>query len=93
MTATDRNPRHYEPDGYPKYVTVTAHVTDRWDGAQDAYLGSVAAWAWDDAGHRAIWKRDRRKMVLAERTSDPRGWRVTFTAVHDDDVPAEAPAP
>jgi hypothetical protein len=61
-----------------EHLEIHATVTDRWGGTETVYAGSVPAWAWPD--HSAEWKRVRRTLILADRTSDPRGWRVTFHA-------------
>lgn len=68
------------------YVEVHATVTDRWEGSETVYAGSMPDWAWDDTGHRREWTRARRALILADRTSDPRGWRVTFTAAAELEV-------
>ena len=62
-----------------EHVEVYAMVTDRWGGQERVYAGSIAEWASSDAEHMAIWKRARRALILADRTSDPRGWRVAFS--------------
>lgn len=62
------------------HVEVHATVTDRWQGVETVYAGSMPAWAWSDPGHVREWKRTRRAMILADRTADPRGWRVTFSS-------------
>jgi hypothetical protein len=64
------------------HVTVTATITDRWDHTEDVYAGSQPAWAWE-LDRCAAWRKMMRALLLADRTSDPRGWRVTFTATPD----------
>lgn len=61
-----------------EYVEVTATVTDRWGAVESVYAGSMPRWAWDDREHVRVWKASRRRLILEDRTADPRGWRVTF---------------
>ena len=61
------------------YVEVTALVTDRWGGTESVYAGSQPAWAWAE-DRCPEWRKTMRRILLEDRTSDPRGWRVTFTA-------------
>jgi hypothetical protein len=61
------------------YVEVYATITDRWDGVERVYAAAQPSWAWD-ADRCAEWRKVMRKLLLEDRTSDPRGWRVTFDA-------------
>jgi len=69
------------------YVEVHVTVCDRWGNVTTAYVGSTPVWAWE-AGGKALaqWKAVRRCMVLEDRTSDPKGWRVVFKATYPDPV-------
>lgn len=60
------------------YVTVTATITDRHGATNDVYAGSQPVWAWD-LDRCAAWRTMMRGVLLADRTTDPRGWRVTFS--------------
>lgn len=59
------------------YVTVTATITDRWDNTDTVFAGSQPVWAWK-LDRCPEWRTMMRALLLADRTSDPRGWRVTF---------------
>jgi hypothetical protein len=61
------------------HYVITATITDRWGGVESIYAGSQPAWAWD-IDRCAAWRKVMRASLLADRTSDPRGWRVDFTA-------------
>lgn len=84
LVAAARTPPEERP-----HVYVYATVYDRYGNPPiTEYVGAVEAWAWADTHHRQVWSRSRRKMILADRTSDPKGWRVTFAGLHthpDDD--------
>jgi hypothetical protein len=67
------------------HVEVTATVRDRHGEETTEYVGSMPTWAWEDKPSRRAWTKVRRTMVLDNRTSDPRGWRVTFSAEQQDD--------
>jgi hypothetical protein len=67
-----------------EHFEVHATVTDRWGGTETVYAGSVPAWSWP---HSTEWKRVRRTLILSDRTSDPRGWRVTFNATPEQVTP------
>lgn len=67
-------------DDTEPHVEVAATITDRWGGVETVYAGSMPEWAWADTTHWRVWTRDRRRLILADRTADPRGWRVTFVA-------------
>lgn len=82
------------------HVYVTATVRDRDGAPTDVYAGSMPDWAWSDPAHARVWKSARRREILADRTTDPRGWRVTFrssslawSAAPGDVAPDPAPAP
>ena len=61
-----------------EYVTVNATITDRWGGSEVVFAGYQPRWAWD-IDRCAEWRKVQRKLLLADRTSDPRGWRVAFS--------------
>jgi hypothetical protein len=61
-------------------VYVNAQITNRQGETETVYAGCLPAWAWDDAEACKPWRKVRRTALLADRTSDPRGWRVTFSA-------------
>jgi hypothetical protein len=73
-----KNEPHHEPE---PHLTVTAHITDRHGAVEDVYCGSQPEWAWPNVP----WKRMMRRELLANRTSDPQGWRVTFTTTGEND--------
>jgi hypothetical protein len=62
-----------------EYVTITATVTDRWGAVETVYAGQQSLWSWEQ-DRCADWRKMYRKLLLGDRTLDPRGWRVVFTA-------------
>lgn len=62
----------------PEHVEVYATITDRWGRAETVYAGSQPLWAWR-IDRCTAWRRMMRAHLLAERTTEPRGWRVVFT--------------
>lgn len=44
----------------------------------EGFTFSTPAWELDRC---ADWRKMMRKLILADRASDPRGWRVTFDAL------------
>lgn len=60
------------------HVAVYATITDRWGGTETVYAGSQPAWAWN-LDRCPEWRKVIRQILLDDRTSDARGWRVTFT--------------
>jgi hypothetical protein len=67
------------------HVSVTATITDRWDAVEVVPVGSQPEWAWQIDRCEA-WRKMMRALLLADRTSDPRGWRVTFDATLEEDA-------
>lgn len=67
-----------------EYVSVTATATRDGVVLATVWLGTVERWAWDDPGHRALWKRSRRPLVLDEACTSERV-RVSFAAEYQDD--------
>lgn len=61
-----------------EHVEIIATVTDRWSEKTTTYAGSMPRWAWEDRDARRAWTKAKRTVILEDRTSDPRGWRVTF---------------
>lgn len=61
-------------------VEIEAVIKNRQGEIERVYAGSQPAWAWDADGMPA-WRKMMRKNVLEDRTSDPRGWRVTFEEI------------
>lgn len=61
------------------HVEVYATITDRQGATETVYAGSMPTWAWD-ADRAPEWRKMKRDLLLADRTSDPRGWRVRFAA-------------
>lgn len=60
-----------------EHVEIEAVITDRWGNVERVYAGSQPVWAWEIDRCEA-WRKVIRRELLADRTSDPRGWRVTF---------------
>ena len=65
-----------------EYVEVTATITDKWGQTETVWVGSQPAWLWD-LDRCADWRKMRRAMLLADRTFEPAGWRVTFDATRE----------
>lgn len=59
------------------HVEITATITSRWGETSEVYAGSQPTWAWE-LDRCSAWRTATRKRLLADYTSDPRGWRVTF---------------
>ena len=64
------------------HVSVTAVITDRWGETTEEWCGTQPEWAW---AHADEWRKMMRRQVLGARTADPRGWRVTWRAVPEDE--------
>lgn len=60
-----------------EYVEVEATILDKWGGVETVYAGSQPAWAWE-LDRCEAWRKMMRRTLLADRTSTPQGWRVTF---------------
>lgn len=65
-----------------EHVEVEAVITDRVGTVETVYAGSQPKWAWD-IDRCAAWRKMMRAVLLADRTSDPRGWRVVFRLRED----------
>ena len=63
-----------------EHVQIEAVIRDRWGAKEVVYAGSIPEWAWD-SDPCTEWRKAKRKMLLEARTTDPRGWRVTFREV------------
>lgn len=75
-----------EPEWEPEpHVSITAIVTNRHGEQERVWVGTQPTWAWE-IDRCAEWRKMMRALLLAERTSDPRGWRVAFTDEPDDDA-------
>ena len=61
-----------------EHVEVHAVIVDRHGNRETVYAGSQPAWAWE-IDRCAAWRKVIRAHLLADRTADPRGWRVMFT--------------
>lgn len=70
-----------------EHVEVTATITDRHGNAEQVYAGSQPLWAWR-VDRCEAWRKMKRRLLLENRTSDPRGWKVTFAATDADGAPA-----
>lgn len=66
------------------YYVITATITDRWGKVETAFAGYQPVWAWE-IDKCAEWRKMMRKTLLQERTSDPQGWRVVFSAAASED--------
>lgn len=71
----------WEPE---PHVSVEAIITDRHGEQERVWVGTQPAWAWE-IDRCAAWRKMMRDLLLSERTSDARGWRVAFHAESDDD--------
>lgn len=74
MTAAEDDNAHY---------SITATITDRQGEIEAVYAGAQPVWAWD-IDRCAAWRTMMRAQLLADRTSDPRGWKVTFDVDPDE---------
>lgn len=77
-------------DSTPTEVFIHATITDPWGGVETVYVGSMPDWAAADAAHLSTWKGDRRRLLLAERTSgvSPKGWRFAWTVADTPEMGA-----
>lgn len=66
-----------------EHVEIDAVITDRHGNRETVYAGSMAKWAWE-ADRAPEWRKMKRALLLGNRTSDPRGWRVTFHVREDE---------
>ena len=69
--------------GMVEHVEVYATITDRHGGTERVYAGSQPVWAWE-IDRCAEWRKMMRRLLLDNRTSDARGWRVRFDTVRGD---------
>lgn len=67
------------------HTFLDAVITDRWDGKETVYAGSLPTWAAKNPEAFGPWKKARRKALLEARTSDPKGWRVDFVITEQDE--------
>jgi hypothetical protein len=67
------------------HTFLDAIITDRWDGKETVYAGSLPTWAAKDPEAFGPWKKARRKALLEDRTADPKGWRVDFVITEQDE--------
>lgn len=67
------------------HTFLNATIADPWGGTETVYAGSLPTWAAKEPEAFGPWKQARRKAFLADRTSEPRGWRVTFAITEQDE--------
>jgi hypothetical protein len=73
-------PQPAAPTEPEPHVEIIAHITNRQGEVETVYVGSQPVWAWETPGALTPWRKMMRALLLGERTSDPRGWRVTYEA-------------
>lgn len=71
-----------------EHVEINAVITDRDGNRTTVYAGSLPRWAWE-ADRAPEWRKAKRAVVLADITSDARGYRVDFAPAQD--IAAAAP--
>ena len=63
-----------------EYVEIRATLTDKWGNVEVVRAGAQPDWAWE-LDRCEAWRKMMRKLLLADRTTEPAGWRVVFDAV------------